>query len=46
MVFSSQIAGLAKVGEEIIIDGDVYTIKKSFDAHDMSDYHHTEVVYG
>jgi hypothetical protein len=47
MVFSSNIEGLAIVGQEIIIDTSVWTIVQSFDAKDIDGaYHHTELIYG
>jgi len=46
MIFCSGLQGIAKLGQEVIVDDLVFTITQVFDASDLSGYHHTEIVYG
>ena len=45
MVFSSELEGLTEVGQEIIIDGNTYTISQTGDLGALGVYHHTEIIY-
>jgi hypothetical protein len=47
MIFSSHIEGLTKVGDEILIDALIWTVKQVLELKDLgSKYHHTELLYG
>ena len=46
MVFTDEFTAVDQLGKEIIIDSNVYTIIQAFDAHDLTGYHHTEIIYG
>ncbi len=47
MIFSSHIEALTKVGDEIIIDTLVWTVKQVLELKDLGGtYHHTELLYG
>jgi len=46
MVFCDALSGVAKLGQELIIDDLTFTITQVFDASDLNGYHHTELVYG
>jgi hypothetical protein len=47
VVFSSNIQGYAVTGQEIVIDGQIFTITQVLELKDLEGlFHHTELVYG
>lgn len=46
IIFTEEIQAVDKLGLEVVVDGNVYTISQAFDAKDLTgSYHHTEILY-